>query len=42
MLRSAVPLEWQELEMASTKRKEFEAKDGECRGFLLLSWSPWG
>lgn len=42
MLRNAVPLAGQELEMASTKREEFEAKNGGCRGFLLPPLSPWG
>ena len=42
MLRNAVSLEAQELEMASTKREEFGTKDGGTRGFLLPPLSPWG
>lgn len=41
LVGNAVPLVWRELEMASTERKKFEAKDGRYMGSLLLSWGPW-
>lgn len=39
-VRSAVTQERWELEVVSTKRRESEAEDRGCKGFLLLSWGP--